>query len=134
MSNLPINIYFDYDEYYSNIGEAYQWNPKVVCLYGILFRTSSMKEITYFQLVDKICMKIKIDESMFKLKLSYIPSGGTKFIWFGHKNITFLRCGLWLMLEPFSVCRISLSEWVILSEIQELFAYPPVAYVKNGRI
>jgi len=24
MSNLPINIYFDYDEYYSNIGEAYQ--------------------------------------------------------------------------------------------------------------
>jgi len=34
-----------------------------------------MEEITYSRLVDKICTKIKIDESTIKLKLSYIPSG-----------------------------------------------------------
>ncbi|CAD5318278.1 unnamed protein product [Arabidopsis thaliana] len=34
-----------------------------------------MEEITYSWLVDKICTKMKIDESTMKLKLSYIPTG-----------------------------------------------------------
>ena len=34
-----------------------------------------MEEITYSWLVDKICTKIKIDESTMKRKLSYIPTG-----------------------------------------------------------
>ncbi|KAL1192481.1 hypothetical protein V5N11_036428 [Cardamine amara subsp. amara] len=73
MSNVSINIHFDYEGYYSKTGDDYQWFPREANLYGILFRKSSMEEITYSMLVDKICMKIGIDEVSTKLKLSYIP-------------------------------------------------------------
>lgn len=44
-------------------------------LYGISFRKSSIEEITYSGLMDRICKKIGIDELTTKLKLSYIPLG-----------------------------------------------------------
>ncbi|CAA7033014.1 unnamed protein product [Microthlaspi erraticum] len=70
--NPSTNIHFDYGGYYSHTEEECKWITRSP-IYALSFRTSSMDEITYSLLVDRICRKIAIDETTTKLKLSYIP-------------------------------------------------------------
>ncbi|XP_023642430.1 uncharacterized protein LOC111831643 [Capsella rubella] len=65
--NINTSVHFDYGGHYS---EEYEWTSGN-SLYAILFQTSSLEEITYSVLVDKIWKKIKIDRATWKLKLSY---------------------------------------------------------------
>ncbi|KAF8084435.1 hypothetical protein N665_0717s0002 [Sinapis alba] len=72
MGSYLTNIHFDYERYYSNIGDDYELTPSEGRLYALSFRTSSMEEITYSGLGDMICRKITIDPSKKRLNLSYI--------------------------------------------------------------
>uniref|UniRef100_A0A1J3DJ64 Transposase MuDR plant domain-containing protein n=1 Tax=Noccaea caerulescens TaxID=107243 RepID=A0A1J3DJ64_NOCCA len=69
---MSTNIYFDYGGYYSHTEEECKWISRGP-IYALSFRTSTMEEITYSLLVDRLCRKVAIDETTTKLKLSYIP-------------------------------------------------------------
>ncbi|CAA7054994.1 unnamed protein product [Microthlaspi erraticum] len=71
MSFIP-NVYFQYGGSYSRGEEGLQWvtrNPS----HAISFKTSSVAEITYLDLVDKILKKIAVVGANPQLQLSYIP-------------------------------------------------------------
>ncbi|KAL0730849.1 hypothetical protein Bca4012_026943 [Brassica carinata] len=55
------NIHFDYEENYSKTGVDCEWAPRDGRLYAISSWTSSMVEITYSALVNRISMKMAID-------------------------------------------------------------------------
>ncbi|CAA7043028.1 unnamed protein product [Microthlaspi erraticum] len=66
------NVHFQYGGSYSRGEEGLQWvtrNPS----HAISFKTSSVAEITYSDLVDKILKKIAVVGANPELKLSYIP-------------------------------------------------------------
>ena len=67
------SIHFDYDRHYLNSGDDYEWIPRDVRLYAISFKTSSLEEITYSLLKERICMKMTIDLRTKRLNMSYIP-------------------------------------------------------------
>ncbi|KAL0706911.1 hypothetical protein Bca4012_073337 [Brassica carinata] len=67
------SIHFDYDRHYLNFGDDYEWIPSDVRLYAISFKTSSLEEITYSLLKERICMKMTIDLRTKRLNMSYIP-------------------------------------------------------------
>ena len=67
------NIHFDYDGHYYKCGHDYEWIPTDAHLYAISFRTSSLEEITYSLLMERICWKMGIDLFTKSLNLSYIP-------------------------------------------------------------
>lgn len=67
------NIHFDYEENYSKTGVDCEWAPRDGRLYAISSWTSSMVEITYSALVNRISMKMAIDPCKKRLNLSYIP-------------------------------------------------------------
>ena len=67
------NIQFDYDGHYSKCGDDYEWIPSDAHLYAISFRTSSLEEITYSLLKERICRKMGIDPFTKRLNLGYIP-------------------------------------------------------------
>ncbi|KAF8086626.1 hypothetical protein N665_0618s0003 [Sinapis alba] len=67
------NIHFDYDGHYSKSEDNYEWIPIDARLYAISFRTSSLEEITYLLLKERICRKIGIDPFTKRLNLGYIP-------------------------------------------------------------
>ncbi|CAF1916753.1 unnamed protein product [Brassica napus] len=67
------NIHFDYDGHYSKCGDDYEWIPTDARLYAISFRTSSLEEITYSLLKERICRKIGIDPFTKRLNLSFVP-------------------------------------------------------------
>ncbi|KAF8087315.1 hypothetical protein N665_0590s0002, partial [Sinapis alba] len=67
------NIHFDYDGHYSKSGDDYEWIPTDARLYAIFFRTSSLEEITYLLLKERICKKMGIDPFTKRLNLGYIP-------------------------------------------------------------
>ncbi|KAF8093498.1 hypothetical protein N665_0383s0125 [Sinapis alba] len=67
------NVHFDYDRHYSKFGDDYEWIPTDACLYAISFRTSSLDEITYSLLKERICMNIRIYLFTKRLNLGYIP-------------------------------------------------------------
>ncbi|KAF8048330.1 hypothetical protein N665_2560s0001 [Sinapis alba] len=48
------NIHFDYDGHYSKSGDDYEWIPTDARVYAISFRTSSLEEITYSLLKERI--------------------------------------------------------------------------------
>ncbi|CAN7000625.1 unnamed protein product, partial [Brassica oleracea var. botrytis] len=67
------NIHFDYDGHYAKSGDDYEWIPSDGHLYDISFKTSSLDEITYSFLKERICKKMTIFPCTKSLKLSYIP-------------------------------------------------------------
>ena len=67
------NIHFYYDRHYSKRGDDYEWIPTDARLYTISFRTSSLEEITYSLLKERICRKMGIDPFTKRLNLGYIP-------------------------------------------------------------
>ncbi|KAF8097088.1 hypothetical protein N665_0295s0010 [Sinapis alba] len=67
------NIHFDYDGHYSKCGDDYEWISTDVRLYVISFRTSSLKEIIYSLLKERICRKMGIYPITKRLNLGYIP-------------------------------------------------------------
>ena len=67
------NIHFDYDGHYSMSEDDYEWIPIDARLYAISFRTSSLEEITYSLLNERICRKMRIDLFTKRLNLGYIP-------------------------------------------------------------
>nr|VDD24263.1 unnamed protein product [Brassica oleracea] len=67
------NIHFDYDGHYSKCGDDYEWIPTDARLYAISFRTSSLEEITYSLLKERICRKMGIDPFTKRLNLSFVP-------------------------------------------------------------
>ena len=73
MSLFSTNIHFDYDGHYSKAGDDYEWIPTDARLYAISFRTSSLEEITYSLLKERICRKMGIDPFTKRLNLSFIP-------------------------------------------------------------
>ncbi|XP_056841678.1 uncharacterized protein LOC130494876 [Raphanus sativus] len=60
-------------EQYAKSGDDYEWIPSDGRLYGISFKTSSLDEITYSFLKERICKKKSIDPCLKGLNLSYIP-------------------------------------------------------------
>ncbi|KAL0796377.1 hypothetical protein Bca101_067754 [Brassica carinata] len=73
MGYSSTNIHFDYDGHYAKSGDDYEWIPSDGRLYGISFKTSSLDEITYSFLKERICKKKSIDPCLKRLNLSYIP-------------------------------------------------------------
>ncbi|CAA7058408.1 unnamed protein product [Microthlaspi erraticum] len=70
MSMIITNIFFDHGGHYAE--EELKWVSKnPTC--AITFKISSLEEITYSAIVDKICRKIARDGAKPLLKLSYIP-------------------------------------------------------------
>ncbi|KAF8118652.1 hypothetical protein N665_0003s0027, partial [Sinapis alba] len=67
------NIHFDYDGHYAKSGDDYKWIPSDGRLYAISFKTSSLDEITYSFLKERICNKKTIDQCKKMLNPSYIP-------------------------------------------------------------
>ncbi|XP_024013062.1 uncharacterized protein LOC112087270 [Eutrema salsugineum] len=65
------NILFDYGGHYSCTDD--KWISREGSMYGIMFKTSGLEEISYSDLVGRICKKVGIGESSTKLKLNYIP-------------------------------------------------------------
>ncbi|CAN6989428.1 unnamed protein product [Brassica rapa subsp. trilocularis] len=70
---MATNIHFDYDGHYAKSGDDYEWIPSDGHLFGISFKTSSLDEITYSFLKERICKKMTIYPCTKSLKLSYIP-------------------------------------------------------------
>ena len=64
---------FDYDGHYSKSGDDYEWIPADARLYVISFRTSSLEEISYSFLKERIYRKIGIGPFTKRLNLGYIP-------------------------------------------------------------
>ncbi|KAJ4896595.1 SWIM-type domain-containing protein [Raphanus sativus] len=75
MGYSSTNIHFDYDGQYAKSGDDYEWIPSDGRLYGISFKTSSLDEITYSCLKERICKKKRIDPCLKRMNLSYIPLG-----------------------------------------------------------
>ena len=73
MCLFSTNIHFDYDGHYSKAGDDYEWIPTDARLYAISFKISSLEEITYSLLKERICRKMGIDLLTKKLNLGYIP-------------------------------------------------------------
>ncbi|KAF8109304.1 hypothetical protein N665_0098s0032 [Sinapis alba] len=73
MGSSSTNVHFDYDEHYSKSEDDYEWILTDGRLYDISFKTSSMEEITYLFLKERICKKINIEPCSYRLNLSYIP-------------------------------------------------------------
>ncbi|CAG7906078.1 unnamed protein product [Brassica rapa] len=73
MCPFSTNIHFDYDGHYSKDGDDYEWIPTDARLYAISFKTSSLEEITYSLLKERICRKMGIDPFTKRLNLGYIP-------------------------------------------------------------
>ncbi|KAJ4881290.1 SWIM-type domain-containing protein [Raphanus sativus] len=73
MGYSSTNIHFDYDGQYAKSGDDYEWIPSDGRLYGISFKTSSLDEITYSCLKERICKKKRIDPCLKRMNLSYIP-------------------------------------------------------------
>ncbi|XP_048618419.1 uncharacterized protein LOC106379958 [Brassica napus] len=73
MGYSSTNIHFDYDGQYAKSGDDYEWIPSDGRLYGISFKTSSLDEITYSCLKERICKKKSIDPCLKRMNLSYIP-------------------------------------------------------------
>ena len=73
MGYSSTNTHFDYDGHYAKSGDDYEWIPSDGRLYGISFKTSSLDEITYSFLKERICKKKTIDPCTKRLNLSYIP-------------------------------------------------------------
>nr|VDD45024.1 unnamed protein product [Brassica oleracea] len=73
MSYSSTNIHFDYDGHYEKSGDDCEWIPSNGRLYAISFKTSSLDEITYSFLKERICKKKTIDPCTKRLNLSYIP-------------------------------------------------------------
>ncbi|CAF1916741.1 unnamed protein product [Brassica oleracea] len=66
------NIHFYYDRHYSKCGDDYEGIPTDARLYAISFRTSSLEEITYSLLKERICRKMGIDPFTKRLNLSFV--------------------------------------------------------------
>ncbi|CAN7065711.1 unnamed protein product, partial [Brassica rapa subsp. trilocularis] len=66
------NIHFDYDGHYEKSGDDFEWIRSDGRLYAISFKTSSLDEITYSFLKERICKKKTIDPCTERLNLSYI--------------------------------------------------------------
>ncbi|KAF8085643.1 hypothetical protein N665_0655s0006 [Sinapis alba] len=73
MGYSSTNIHFDYDGHYAKSGDDYEWIPNDSRLYVISFKTSSLDEITYSFLKERICNKETIDQCKKRLNPSYIP-------------------------------------------------------------
>ncbi|CAN6899500.1 unnamed protein product [Brassica oleracea var. botrytis] len=73
MDYSSTNIHFDYDEHYAKSVDDYEWIPSDGRLYVISFKTSSLDEITYSFLKERICKKMTIYPCTKSLNLSYIP-------------------------------------------------------------
>ncbi|RID79733.1 hypothetical protein BRARA_A02447 [Brassica rapa] len=73
MATMTTNIHFDYDGHYAKYGDDYEWIPSDGHLFGISFKTSSLDEVTYSFLKERICKKMTIYPCTKSLKLSYIP-------------------------------------------------------------
>uniref|UniRef100_A0A0D3AUW4 Tafazzin family protein n=1 Tax=Brassica oleracea var. oleracea TaxID=109376 RepID=A0A0D3AUW4_BRAOL len=73
MCPFSTNIHFDYDGHYSKAGDDYEWIPTDARLYVISFMTSSLEEITYSLLKERICRKKGIYPLTKRLNLGYIP-------------------------------------------------------------
>ena len=73
MGYSSTNTHFDYDGHYAKSGDDYEWIPSDGRLYGISFKTSSLDEITYSFLKERICKKKSIYPCLKRLNLSYIP-------------------------------------------------------------
>ncbi|KAL1208418.1 hypothetical protein V5N11_020208 [Cardamine amara subsp. amara] len=68
-----IIIHFDYRGYYSNTGGGYmEWIQSKDRIYTLMMKTS-VEDVTYSELVHSICKKMKRDEDVTRLKLSYTP-------------------------------------------------------------
>ncbi|XP_023641784.1 uncharacterized protein LOC111831497 [Capsella rubella] len=70
-SSLSV-IHFDYEGYYSSEGEDVRWISKEDRMYSFLMKTS-IREVSYSGLVEKICNKMRVDEATTQLKISYLP-------------------------------------------------------------
>ncbi|CAF2106701.1 unnamed protein product [Brassica oleracea var. botrytis] len=70
---MATNIHFDYEGHYTKSGDDYEWIPSDCRLFGISLKTSSLDEITYSFLKERICKKMTIYPCTKSLKLSYIP-------------------------------------------------------------
>ncbi|KAL0715482.1 hypothetical protein Bca4012_064804 [Brassica carinata] len=73
MCPFSTNIHFNYDGHYSKAGYDYKWIPTDARLYAISFKTSSLEEITYSLLKERICRKMGIDPFTKMFNLGYIP-------------------------------------------------------------
>lgn len=73
MNNIHCTIiHFDYGGHYSRNGDDIRWVSLEDKIYTLVMKTS-IEDVTYSELVDKICRKIVIDKATTKLKISYIP-------------------------------------------------------------
>ena len=70
--NRPKIIFFYYGGYYVRRGNETGWNSREQVHQALRMETS-IEEVTYSALVNKICRKAKVDEATTELKLSYIP-------------------------------------------------------------
>ncbi|CAN7066089.1 unnamed protein product, partial [Brassica rapa subsp. trilocularis] len=73
MCHFSTNIHFDYDGHYSKAEDDYEWIPTDARLYAISFKTSTLEEITYSLLKERVCRKMGIDPLTKRLNLGYIP-------------------------------------------------------------
>ncbi|KAG2323130.1 hypothetical protein Bca52824_016343 [Brassica carinata] len=73
MRSFSTNVHFDYDGHYSKDGDDYELNPTDARLYAISFKTSSLENITYLLLRERICRKMGLDPFSKRLNLGYIP-------------------------------------------------------------
>ncbi|KAL0645383.1 hypothetical protein Bca4012_043674 [Brassica carinata] len=89
MQNPPCTIIcFDYGGYYMKDRAEIKWISRDAEgedeIHTIVLKKSA-EEVTYFALVERICRKLKVDESKMEAKLSYFPmvlySNNPSYIW-----------------------------------------------------
>ena len=89
MQNPPCTIIcFDYGGYYMKDRAEIKWISRDAEgedeIHTIVLKKSA-EEVTYFALVERICRKLKVDESKMEAKLSYFPmvlcSNKPSYIW-----------------------------------------------------
>ncbi|CAF2054552.1 unnamed protein product, partial [Brassica oleracea var. botrytis] len=74
-NNRRVVIYFDQGGSYSDVGDEVRWKRKDRHISTLVFTMRSDEEVTYSQLVDRVCRKMKIDVASSKIQLSYFPFG-----------------------------------------------------------
>uniref|UniRef100_A0A0D3E0E8 DYW domain-containing protein n=1 Tax=Brassica oleracea var. oleracea TaxID=109376 RepID=A0A0D3E0E8_BRAOL len=74
-NNRRVVIYFDQGGSYSDVGDEVRWKRKDRHISTLVFTMRSDEEVTYSQLVDRVCRKMKIDVALSKIQLSYFPFG-----------------------------------------------------------
>ena len=74
-NNRRVVIYFDQGGSYSDVGDEVRWKRKDRHISTLVFTMRSDEEVTYSQLVDRVCRKMKIDVASSRIQLSYFPFG-----------------------------------------------------------